>query len=88
MLIGGKGPRVEEIISESMRPGTIYNVRRNVWHGILLGSLLVLRAYMGWLGMPGRNPLAQFTLALTQWIVGPISRLLPRREERIELPLE
>jgi YggT family protein len=45
----------------------------------LLGSLLVLRAYMGWLGMPGRNPLAQFTLALTQWIVGPISRLLPRR---------
>jgi YggT family protein len=45
----------------------------------LLGSLLVLRAYMGWLGMPGRNPLAQFTFALTQWIVGPLSRLLPRR---------
>jgi YggT family protein len=42
----------------------------------LLGSLLVLRAYMGWLGMPGRNPLAQFTFALTQWIVGPLSRLL------------
>lgn len=44
-----------------------------------LGSLLVLRAYMAWLGMPGRNPLAQFTFALTQWIVGPLSRLLPRR---------
>ncbi len=36
LLIGGKGPRVEGIVSEPMVPGKIYNVRRNVWHGILL----------------------------------------------------
>lgn len=36
LLIGGNGPGVERIVSEAMHPGKIYNVRRNVWHGILL----------------------------------------------------
>jgi YggT family protein len=42
-----------------------------------LGALLLLRAYMNWLGMPGRNPLAQFVLALTDWLVRPLRRVLP-----------
>ncbi|MEF9943484.1 MAG: YggT family protein [Burkholderiaceae bacterium] len=51
----------------------------------LLGSLLLLRAYMFWLGMPARNPLAQFAFALTDWLVRPLTRLIPRRG-RIEWP--
>jgi YggT family protein len=42
-----------------------------------LGALLLLRAYMNWLGMPGRNPLAQFVLALTDWLVRPLRRIIP-----------
>lgn len=51
----------------------------------LLGSVLLLRAYMFWLGMPARNPLAQFAFALTDWMVVPLARLVPRRG-RIEWP--
>ena len=51
----------------------------------LLGSLLLLRAYMFWIGMPARNPLAQFAFALTDWLVQPIARLVPRRG-RVEWP--
>ncbi len=43
----------------------------------LLGVTLLLRVYMNWLGMPARNPLAQFVLALTDWLVVPLRRVLP-----------
>lgn len=43
----------------------------------LLGVTLLLRAYMNFIGMPGRNPFAQFVLALTDWLVRPLRRLLP-----------
>jgi YggT family protein len=45
--------------------------------GALLGVALLLRAYMNWVGMPSRNPLAQFAIALTDWMVRPLRRLLP-----------
>jgi YggT family protein len=45
--------------------------------GALLGVALLLRAYMNWVGMPSRNPLAQFAIALTDWLVRPLRRMLP-----------
>ncbi|MCS6944517.1 MAG: YggT family protein [Sutterellaceae bacterium] len=45
--------------------------------GALLGVALLLRSYMNWVGMPSRNPLAQFAIALTDWAVRPLRRLLP-----------
>ena len=45
--------------------------------GALLGVTLLLRAYMNWVGMPSRNQLAQFAMALTDWIVRPLRRLIP-----------
>lgn len=47
--------------------------------GSLLVALLLLRAWMRYIGMPARNPVAQFTLAMTNWLVAPLSRLLPVR---------
>ena len=47
--------------------------------GSLLVALLLLRAWMRYIGMPSRNPVAQFTYAMTNWLVGPLSRLLPAR---------
>ncbi len=45
--------------------------------GALLGVTLLLRAYMNWVGMPGRNPLALFAVALTDWMVRPLRRVVP-----------
>lgn len=36
LLIGGDGPQVDEIIPQEMETGVLYNIRRNVWHTILL----------------------------------------------------
>jgi YggT family protein len=47
--------------------------------GSLLVALLLLRAWMRYIGMPPRNPVAQFAFAMTNWLVGPLSRLLPVR---------
>lgn len=44
---------------------------------VVLGVTLLGRVYMGYLGMPARNPLAQFAIALTDWLVRPLRRLLP-----------
>jgi YggT family protein len=44
---------------------------------VLLGVTLLARAYMNYLGIPGRNPLAQFTIVLTDWLVRPLRRLVP-----------
>jgi len=47
--------------------------------GSLLVALVLLRAWMRYIGMPPRNPVAQFAYAMTNWLVGPLSRLLPVR---------
>ncbi len=47
--------------------------------GSLLVALLLLRVWMRYIGMPSRNPVAQFTYAMTDWLVGPLSRVLPAR---------
>lgn len=44
---------------------------------VILGVTLLVRAYMNYLGMPARNPLAQFAIVLTDWLVRPLRRLLP-----------
>jgi hypothetical protein len=36
LLIGGDGPQVEGVCPQKMETGVLYNVRRNVWHTILL----------------------------------------------------
>ena len=43
---------------------------------VILGVTLLARAYMGYLGLPARNPLAQFAIALTDWLVRPLRRLV------------
>lgn len=45
----------------------------------LLGSALLLRIYLGWLRVSRSNPLALFSVALTEWLVAPLRRLLPLR---------
>ena len=47
--------------------------------GSLLVGLILLRAWAAAIGMPARNPLAHFARALTDWIVRPLSRVLPSR---------
>lgn len=47
--------------------------------GSLLVALLLLRTWMRYIGMPSRNPVAHFTYAMTNWLVGPVSRVLPAR---------
>lgn len=47
--------------------------------GSILVALLLLRAWMRYIGMPSRNPVAQFTFAMTNWLVGPLSRVMPTR---------
>jgi len=47
--------------------------------GSLVVGLLLLRAWIAAIGMPARNPLAHFARTLTDWLVRPLSRLLPTR---------
>ena len=47
--------------------------------GSLLVGLLILRVWIHAIGMPGRNPVVQFVVALTGWLVRPLHRLLPAR---------
>ena len=42
---------------------------------VILGVTLLGRVYMGYVGLPARNPLAQFSIALTDWLVRPLRRL-------------
>jgi YggT family protein len=51
---------------------------------VILGVTLLGRAYMGYLGLPARNPLSQFSVALTDWLVRPL-RLLARSSGRLDL---
>lgn len=43
----------------------------------LLGGACLLRCYMHWLNLPLTDPLGRFVLALTDWLVLPLRRLLP-----------
>jgi YggT family protein len=45
----------------------------------LLGIGLLLRAYLAWLRVSRSNPLAIFCAALTEWLAGPLRRVLPAR---------
>ncbi|MFA7666159.1 MAG: YggT family protein [Burkholderiaceae bacterium] len=45
----------------------------------LLATACLLRAYMNRIGLGARNPIGQFILAITDWLVQPIRRLLPAR---------
>ena len=47
--------------------------------GSLLVALLILRAWMRYIGMPTRNQVSHFTFAMTNWLIVPLSRLLPAR---------
>jgi len=51
----------------------------------LLGGALLLRLYLSWLRIGGRNPLFQLSWALTEWLVKPFRVLLPGRP-RIDWP--
>lgn len=39
---------------------------------------LLLRVYIQWLGVPVQNPFAQFVFKLTNFIIYPLKRLIPR----------
>jgi YggT family protein len=43
----------------------------------LLGSALLLRAYLAWLRVSRSNPVGVFCVALTDWLVAPLRRILP-----------
>ncbi|MBN9461340.1 MAG: YggT family protein [Burkholderiales bacterium] len=45
--------------------------------GSLLATACVLRAYLNWLGFGARNPIGQFVIAITDWLVLPLRSLLP-----------
>ncbi len=43
----------------------------------LLATACVLRAYLNWLGLGARDPIGQFVVAVTDWIVRPLRGVLP-----------
>jgi YggT family protein len=45
----------------------------------LLGSTLLLRVYLAWLRVSRSNPLAVFSVALTEWLVAPLRHLFASR---------
>jgi len=47
--------------------------------GSLLVGLLLLRVWIFAIGMPGRNPVVQFVVALTNWLVRPLHRMFTPR---------
>jgi YggT family protein len=47
--------------------------------GSLLASACLLRGYMNRLGLGARNPLGQFIIAFTDWLIRPLRSLLPSR---------
>lgn len=45
--------------------------------GQLLATACLLRSYMHWLGIAQRDPIGHFVIAVTDWIVKPLRRILP-----------
>ncbi len=55
---------------------------RTLWFLIdTIGSLLaiacLLRGYMHWLGVTSRDPIGHFVVAITDWLVKPLRRVVP-----------
>lgn len=73
--------RVESANPTTAKPMLLADIARLLLEvlGSLLVGLLLLRAWIGYIGMPTRNPVAQFVHAMTHWLVAPIARLLPTR---------
>jgi len=38
LILGGNGPQIEELIACQMEPGSVYNIRFNTWHTILMSK--------------------------------------------------
>lgn len=53
--------------------------------GSLLATACLLRAYMNRIGLGARNPIGQFVIAITDWLVRPLRRLVPA-SGRIDWP--
>ena len=45
----------------------------------LVGGASLLRLYMGWRRMSMTNPVGRFTMALTDWLILPLRRIVPPR---------
>mgnify|MGYP005751492061 FL=1 len=45
--------------------------------GSLLATACLLRAYMNRVGLGARNPVGQFVVAVTDWLIRPLRRVLP-----------
>ncbi|MGH1358819.1 MAG: YggT family protein [Burkholderiaceae bacterium] len=45
--------------------------------GQLLATACLLRSYMHWLGIAQRDPIGHFVIAVTDWIVKPLRRIMP-----------
>lgn len=45
--------------------------------GQLLATACMLRAYMHWLGIASRDPIGHFVIAVTDWLVKPLRRIMP-----------
>ncbi|MCO5119793.1 MAG: YggT family protein [Burkholderiaceae bacterium] len=43
----------------------------------LLATACILRAYMNWIGVISRDPIGQFIIAVTDWLVRPLRRVVP-----------
>lgn len=44
----------------------------------MLSAACLLRGYMNWRGLGARDPIGQFLIAATDWLVRPLRRMLPR----------
>lgn len=57
-------------------------MERAIWFlvetvGSLLAMACILRAYMHWLGIATRDPIGQFVIAITDWLVKPLRKVMP-----------
>ena len=47
--------------------------------GSLIAAACMLRLWMVWLGMSLRDPVGHFVFTFTEWLAGPLRKLVPRR---------
>jgi len=50
----------------------------------LLATACILRAYMNWVGVLSRDPIGQFIIAVTDWLVRPLRRVVPGGSRAID----
>ncbi|MCC7059962.1 MAG: YggT family protein [Burkholderiaceae bacterium] len=51
--------------------------------GSLLATACVLRAYLNWIGLGARNPVGQFVIAITDWLVLRLRSVLPAARQNV-----